>query len=68
LRIEGIEDPAGEIWRGFSLAIRPTAVILGRGPEDLLQTAVGGEVDGADAMADARRRAEHDGVNVPRTA
>jgi len=49
-------------WRGFSLAKRPTAVILGRSPEDLPTSAANGEVEGGDATADARHKAEDDGV------
>lgn len=45
LRIEGNADTAGEIRRLFSLAIRPTAVILVRSPEDLLPWATGGRVE-----------------------
>ncbi|PYB75569.1 hypothetical protein DMY87_09105 [Rhizobium wuzhouense] len=60
LRIEGNADPAGEIWRGFPLAQKPTVLILGRSPEDLLPPAAGGEVEGGDAAADAWHKAGQD--------
>lgn len=44
----------------FRRRTSPTAVILGRSPEDLLAPAAHGEVEGADTTADARHKAEHD--------
>lgn len=49
-----------EKFGGFFVPTRPTAVILGRSPEDLLPLAAGGTVESADATADARHKAEHD--------
>ncbi|KQW29025.1 hypothetical protein ASE36_11140 [Rhizobium sp. Root274] len=44
----------------FLMPNRFTAFILGRSPEDLQPPAADGEVQGADATADARHKAEHD--------
>lgn len=46
------------------MANSPTAVILGRSPEDLLPPAKVGEIEGGDATADARHKAEHDDHNT----
>lgn len=60
LRIEGMRTPPEKFGGVFLWPPAPTVVILGRSPEDLLSSAADGELESADATADARHKAEHD--------
>ncbi len=62
LRIEEMRTPPEKFGGVFRWPKASIVVILGRSPEDLPTSAAMGEVEGGDATADARHKAEHDGT------